>query len=94
MLKVESSERVSCEEIWRCLDEMYQKCRREDDYATFGKPWRIDRVPVPHPVGLEQLNVSKEVEQLVREKLGPRRLRHPGKLPRRNTPGRIERRSK
>jgi hypothetical protein len=94
MLKVESSERVSCEEIWRCLDKMYQKCLHNDEYATSSHPWRIAGVPVPHPVGLEQLNVSKEMEHLLREKLGPRRLRHPGKLPRRNTPGRIERRSK
>jgi hypothetical protein len=94
MLIIESSERKSCEEIWRCLDEMYQNCVQDDDYATSSHPWRIDGVAVPHPVGLEQLNVSKEVEHLVREKLViPHRLRHQGKLPRRETPRRIEQRS-
>jgi hypothetical protein len=93
MLQVNSNERASCETIWRCIDEMYQNCLLDDDYAASSNPWRIDRAAVPHPIALEQLDISKEVEQLLREKLPQRHLRSPGKWPRRITPTRTERRS-
>ncbi|KAH7385336.1 kinase-like domain-containing protein [Phaeosphaeria sp. MPI-PUGE-AT-0046c] len=91
MLIVESSERKSCEVIWRCLDEMYQKCAADADYAASSNPWRIDFESVPTAVGLEHLDVTKDVEKEL--KYLPQRPRHHGgRLAWRNATGRIERR--
>ncbi|OAL02957.1 hypothetical protein IQ06DRAFT_375626 [Phaeosphaeriaceae sp. SRC1lsM3a] len=92
MLIVESSERKSCEVIWRCLDEMYQKCAADADYAASSNPWRIDFESVPTAVGLEHLEVTKDVEKEL--KFLPLRPRHhASRLAWRNNTGRIERRT-
>ncbi|KAG9195323.1 hypothetical protein G6011_00444 [Alternaria panax] len=39
MLLVDSRERKSCRDVWRSLDEMYFRCRHDEDYATMGSPW-------------------------------------------------------
>jgi hypothetical protein len=38
MLVIDSSERTSCEGILRCLNDMYEKCCSDQDYAVVGKP--------------------------------------------------------
>jgi hypothetical protein len=42
MLVVQASKRISCENIWKRLDEMYGKCVSDEDYATSGNPWHIE----------------------------------------------------
>ena len=52
MLVVDSTERKSCINVWRTLDQMYARCTRSEEYATMGNPWcnmrPIDPSPQPY----------------------------------------------
>jgi hypothetical protein len=89
MLVIDSSERKSCEGIWKCLDDMYQKCLGDGDYAASGNPWSFDGDSVPHSVEVNKLNVSEKAL----EKLLALRPRHYVRSTRRRNLGRIERRT-
>lgn len=91
MLVVESSERKSCEVIWRCLDEMAQNCIRDADYAASGHPWSIGRESWPKPVELDHMHVTKDIEKELRY-LPLRPRHHGGRQARRYNTGRVERR--
>ncbi|KAI4649190.1 hypothetical protein J4E93_003504 [Alternaria ventricosa] len=39
MLVVDSMERKSCMDVWHSLDALYDRCRRNADYATMSNPW-------------------------------------------------------
>ena len=71
---VYKTRRKSCEEITKVLDDAYEKCLRDEDYATKKTPWHQENITANPLMKSVKVSVTPEAQKVIDKNLSKIRV--------------------
>lgn len=78
MLIVESSQRMSCQEVWQLLEAMHKNCLEDNVYATRRNPWTISKLTAEPLTPSVEVDIGEVAKQTIAANFSQLPI-HPGR---------------